>query len=220
MKKFICLLLCLIIFVCSGCVNNGDDNHTTTETTTVENNPSFNSDETSADSTTASTSTTQKPYESETNSQVNEKDSTTTTKSSQGNSLISDEDMEKLKNSDAEVFFTDNPDNEFIVAVSEKYGAKKENLVALIKVNAEFPSATVFEFSGKTDKNGELVMTYDEFKYIYEIDQDDNSIIKASKNGLKNDGVSFLEAKVYVFLAKEYLIPELPTLKENKPYIE
>ena len=124
--------------------------------------------------------------------------------------------MEKLENSNAEVFFTDNQNNKYIVAVSDKYGCKKENLVALVKVNAEFPSATVLEFSGKKDANGELLMTYEELKYVYEINEEKNTIVKASKNGLDNDGVSFVEAKILITLTKEYFIPELPNLKVNK----
>ena len=87
-------------------------------------------------------------------------------------------------------------------------------------MNAEYPTITLFEFSGKKDKNGELVMTYNEFKNLYKIYQEDNKIIRASKSGWKNDGVNFIEAKLNIFLAKKYLIPELPSLKANKPYIE
>ncbi len=218
MKKIICLLLCLTIFVCSGCTYKTDDNNTTTttEASTTEKNPENSSDiENTTESTTADLSTTESP----TGSQVDEKDSTTTQKNP-GNTLISDEDREKLENSNAEVFFTDNPDNEYITAISEKYGSKKENLVALIKINAEFPTITIFEFSGKRDKNGELIMTYDEFKFLYKIYQEDNRIIKASKSGWNNDGIGFIEAKANIFLAKKFLIPELPVLKANKPYIE
>ena len=225
MKRLICLLLCFTIgVVCTGCFNNnGYDNTTTTTTeasTTEKSSEILSVTENTTESETSSTLTTEKSTQSQSDSQINEKDSTTTTKKSQSNSLISDEDLEKIENSNAEVFFTDNPDNKYIVAISEKYGSKKENLVALIKVNAEFPTVTILEFSGKTDKNGELVMTYDEFKFIYEINEEDNTIIKASKNGLNNDGLSFVEAKVYVLLAKEYLIPELPDLKANKQYSE
>lgn len=220
MKKIFCLFLVLSIFVTlTGCMNNDIDNTTTTTSTTEQ----VTEDNVESSSTTETTTQNNDETSSTTGttaSQSDENDTTTTTKKSQSNLLISDEDLAKIENSDAEVFFTDNPDNKFIVAVSEKYGAKKENLVALVKVNAEFPSATVFEFSGKTDSNGELDMSYEEFKFLYEIDEEDNSIIKVSKNGLKNDGVSFVEAKVYIFLAKNYLIPELPELKANKPYIE
>ncbi len=138
--------------------------------------------------------------------------------SSIGNGIISDENMSKLENSQAEVYYSDNPNNKSIVAISQRYGVPKENLVALIKVNAEFPTVTILEFSGARDGNGELIMTYDEFVNIYEIDEMDGSIVKASKNGMNNDGVSYIEAKVYVALAKEYFIPELPNLKANKRY--
>lgn len=204
--------------MCSGCTIKGDDNTTTTtESTTTEKNSEKPSDSGNSTENTNSDSSTN---ESQTGSQASDKDSTTTTKKNSGNSLISDDDREKLENSKAEVFFTDNPDNEYITAISEKYGVKKENLVALIKVNAEYPTITLFEFSGKKDKNGELVMTYNEFKFLYKIYQEDNRIIKASKSGWKNDGVNFIEAKINIFLAKKYLIPELPSLKTNKPYIE
>ena len=130
--------------------------------------------------------------------------------------MVSDEDMEKIENSNAEVYFSDNPNDKYIVSVSNKYGVKKENLIALVKVNAEFPGAVVLEFSGEKDANGELIMTYDKLKYVYEINESKNTIVKASKNGFDNDGISFVEAKILVTIAKEYFIPELPNLKENK----
>lgn len=207
MKK-VSLLIVTVLIICflfSGCSENSDDESTTTTTT-----------ESYVESSTTET-TTEKQTEKQTEQQNENKTSTTTTtKKSQSNPLISDEDMEKIENSNAEVFFTDNPNNQYIVAVSDKYGAKKENLVALVKVNAEFPSATVLEFSGKKDANGELLMSYEELKYVYEINEEKNTIVKASKNGLDNDGVSFVEAKILITLTKEYFIPELPNLKANK----
>lgn len=214
MKKYLFALslffiICLLCVGCSG-KNNDDNTTSTTENTIV--------------SSAISTETTENQTEKQTSqtTATNNKDNTTTTttKNSQSNPLISDEDLEKIENSNAEVYFTDNPDNKYIVTISNKYGAKKENLVALIKVNAEFPSAMVFEFSGKKDENGELVMTYDEFKYFYNIDESNNKIIRVSKNGVGNDGVNFVEAQVYLMLAREYLIPELPNLKANKRYPE
>ena len=80
----------------------------------------------------------------------------------------------------------------------------------------ECDNGAVLEFSGKKDANGELLMTYEELKYVYEINEEKNTIVKASKNGLDNDGTNFVEAKILVTLAKEYLIPELPNLKANK----
>lgn len=208
MKKVLLLIATLVMlcFVFSGCSENSDDESTTTTTTEsyVES------------STTETTTEKQTEKQTEIKTDKNVSSTTTTTKKSQSNPLISDEDMEKIENSNAEVFFTDNPNNQYIVAVSDKYGCKKENLVALVKVNAEFPSATVLEFSGKKDANGELLMTYEELKYVYEINEEKNTIVKASKNGLDNDGVSFVEAKILITLTKEYFIPELSNLKENK----
>jgi hypothetical protein len=137
---------------------------------------------------------------------------------SSGNGIISDENMSKLENSQAEVYFSDNPNNKGIAAISQRYGVASENLVALIKVNAEFPTITVLEFSGARDANGELVMTYNELVNVYEINETTGKVVKASKSGMGNDGLSFIEAKVYIALAKEYFIPELPNLKANKRY--
>lgn len=208
MRKFlpIILVFLMLCFVFVGCDKNVDGENTTTTT------------ENTTELTLTTETTTKSQTEKQTESKTDEKgtSSTTTTKKSQSNPLISDENMEKIENSNAEVFFTDNQNNKYIVAVSDKYGCKKENLVALVKVNAEFPSATVLEFSGKKDANGELLMTYEELKYVYEINEEKNTIVKASKNGLDNDGVSFVEAKILITLTKEYFIPELPNLKVNK----
>ncbi len=191
--------------------NNISESTVTTETT--------NKNESELTITTTETviTTTEQQAQSSTTENVTTTDVVTTQKNV-GNTLISDEDMEKIENSDAEVYFSDNPNNKSIVAISNKYGVKKENLVALIKVNAEFPSSTVLEFSGKKDANGELIMTYEELKNVYEINETNNTIVRASKSGFDNDGVNFVEAKILVTLAKEYFIPELPNLKENKRY--
>lgn len=208
MKKFISftVIVLMLSVVLVGCSEKTDVESTTTTKNVTES------------STTEATTEkqTEKQTENQTENRTDENTSTTTTKKNQSNSLISNEDMEKIENSNAEVYFTDNPENKYIVRVADKYNLKKENLIALVKVNAEFPSVYVLEFSGKKDSNGELLMTYDEFKYIYEINESKNTIVKASKNGFDNDGVNFVEAKILVTLTKEYFIPELPNLKENK----
>ena len=134
------------------------------------------------------------------------------------NPFITDEEASKLEQSQAEVYFSDNPNNKYIVKVVNKYGVDSSNLIALIKVNATFPSAMVLEFSGKRDANGELVMTYSELKYVYNIDESNNKLVKASKSGTDNDGASFIESKVMFALMESYFCPELPNLKANKRY--
>lgn len=215
MKKALLVILIVSVFCSafSACSKNNNEQDTTTQTTTES---------------AMFTETTEKQTEKQTEKDtVNKSDNTTTTtttttttKKNSSNSLLSNEDKERLENSNAEVYFSDNPNNKYIVAISEKYGVKKENLVALIKVNAEFPSANVLEFSGKTDANGELIMTYDELKYVYNIDESNNSITKASKDLKDNDGLNYIEAKIVVTLVKEYFIPELPNLKANKRFPE
>ncbi|MBR4890657.1 MAG: hypothetical protein IKU15_05150 [Clostridia bacterium] len=209
MKRIISFTVIVFMFcvVLVGCSEKNDVASTTTTTKNI------------IESSTTETTTerqTEKQTEKQTENRTDENTPTTTTKKYQSNPLVSDEDMEKIENSDAEVYFTDNPENKYITAIADKYGSKKENLIALVKVNAEFPSVYVLEFSGKKDANGELVMTYDELRYMYEINESKNTIIKASKNGLDNDGANFFEAKILITLAKEYFIPELPNLKENK----
>jgi hypothetical protein len=61
---------------------------------------------------------------------------------------------------------------------------------------------------------------WSDVKNPYEINEEKNTIIRVSKNGLNNDGVNLIEAKIYMTLVQEYLLPELPNLRENKRYPE
>lgn len=222
MKKFFLLLLLALFLVStfSGCVKPIENDNTTVESSTqdvIETESSTGETSATEEVTETEKSTEKQTYAS--NESDKEVDDETTTKKSQSNPLISDEDLEKVENSQAEVYFSDNPNNSYIVAVVNKYNVNEKNLVALLKVNAEFPSALVFEFSGKTDENGELVMTYEELQYIYNIDEN-GVITRASKTITGNDGVTFIESKMLFTIAKEYFIPELPNLKANKRYPE
>lgn len=157
-------------------------------------------------------------YNNNQNNNQNQNNNNNSGSSVPSNPFISDEEMSKLEQSNAEVYFSDNPNNKYIVQVVNKYGVDSSNLIALVKVNATFPSAMVLEFSGKRDANGELVMTYSELKYVYNIDETKNTLVKASKNGTGNDGVSFVEGKILFVLMENYFCPELPNLKANKRY--
>ncbi len=196
-------------------VNVQEDQNQDVQLPTVDNNNNvdYNNQQT--------TTPTFPDYNNNQNNNNNTNNTPETTKPSTSlpsNSLISDEDMAKLEQSQAEVFFSDNPNNKYIVRVVNRYGVDASNLVALIKVNATFPSAMVLEFSGKRDANGELVMTYSELKYVYNIDESNNSLVRASKTGAGNDGVSFVESKIMFTLMEKYFCPELPNLKANKRY--
>lgn len=154
------------------------------------------------------------------NSTTNKSDnnSATTTVKSHGNGLINDDDMAKLENSEAVTYFSDSPNNKYICMIANKYNVDKSTLVALIKVNAEFPGATVLQFSGKKDADGELLMTEDELKYVYGIDDDSGKITRAARKSSQNDGVNFIESSATFLLTEKYIIPELSDLKENRRY--
>lgn len=199
--------------------NNEDltDQNSQNELPSVNNNNSNNSDFNNQQST---------PVIPDYNNNQNNNDNIGNNNSSSGgtsssipnNPFISDEEMSKIQESKAEVYFSDNPNNKYIVSVVNKYGVDSGNLIALVKVNATFPSAMVLEFSGKRDANGELVMTYSELKYVYNIDESKNTLVRASKNNGGNDGVSFVESKILFVLMENYFCPELPNLKANKRF--
>lgn len=242
MKKFFVyfLISILCVFVLNGCEKHNDTQTSTTDKSIQQtldseyagDGESDNNDENLEEQTTKPGKTEVEKTTKEANVVSTEKETnlekTTekeeseepTTKKNQSNPIISDEDLSKIENSQGEVYFSDNPNNKYIQLIVKKYSVNADNLIALIKVNAEFPSTLVLEFSGAKDDNGELTMSYSELKNVYNIDETNNTIVRASKNGLNNDGVSFVEAKILVTLAKEYFIPELQNLKENKRYEE
>lgn len=193
--------------------NTQDNQNQQTELPSVDNNNSNNGNFNNQQSTPVIPD-----YNNNQSNNQNNQNNNNSGSSSSGNPFISDEDMSKLEQSEAEVYFSDNPNNKYIVQVVNKYGVDSSNLIALVKVNATFPSAMVLEFSGKRDANGELVMTYSELKYVYNIDETKNTLVKASKNGVGNDGVTFVEGKILFVLMENYFCPELPNLKANKRY--
>ncbi|MBQ4573041.1 MAG: hypothetical protein IJA80_07170 [Clostridia bacterium] len=195
--------------------NNMQDNQNQqTELPTVDNNNNGNN----GNSNNQQSTPVIPDYNNNQNNNQNQNNNNNSGSSVPSNPFISDEEMSKLEQSNAEVYFSDNPNNKYIVQVVNKYGVDSSNLIALVKVNATFPSAMVLEFSGKRDANGELIMKYSELKYVYNIDETKNTLVKASKNGTGNDGVSFVEGKILFVLMENYFCPELPNLKANKRY--
>ena len=104
----IVLILCVVLV---GCSEKADVESTTTTAKNI------------TESSTTETTTerqTEKQTEKQTENRTDENTPTTTTKKYQSNPLVSDEDMEKIENSDAEVYFTDNPENKYIIAIADK----------------------------------------------------------------------------------------------------
>lgn len=114
-------------------------------------------------------------------------------------------------------YISENSDNHYICRVAEQYGSDKANLIAFIKKNSSTPGATVLEFSGKRDSNGNLIVTADELMYVYDV-SDGKSINRASKDGKNNDGYNKVTAKVAFALGEKFLIPSIDQMRAERRY--
>lgn len=114
-------------------------------------------------------------------------------------------------------YISESPDNKYICRVAEKYGSDKANLIAFIKKNSSTPGATVLEFSGKKDSNGNLIATAEELKYVYEI-SDNGTNRRASKDGNNNDNYNKVAAKVAYSLGEKFLLPSIDEMREKRRY--
>ncbi len=216
MKRFLALILIICSLISFSACGKKTENTDGEEFPSTTLSSASDGEKAETDASTENENSTSAVSNSITNKSDNS--SVTTTVKSHGNGIISDEDMEKLENSEAVTYFSDNPNNKYICAVAGKYNVDKSTLVALVKVNAEFPGATVLQFSGKKDANGELLMTKDELKYVYNVDDESGKITRAAKKSSENDGVNFIESSATFLLTEKYIIPELYNLKENKRY--
>lgn len=128
--------------------------------------------------------------------------------------------LENIENSEVVTYYSENPDNKYICAVADKYGVDKSRLIALIRTNAQNPGATVLEFSGKTDSDGQLVKDGNELKAVYEVADSDGTIRKATGKMSGNDGYNFAQSLATFQLTKEFIIPQLDQMKEERTYPE
>lgn len=114
-------------------------------------------------------------------------------------------------------YISENFDNKYICRVAEKYGSNKANLIAFIKKNSSTPGATVLEFSGQRDSNGNLITTSDELMYVCEV-SDNGTIMRASKDGNNNDGYNKVAAKVAYSLGEKFLLPSIDEMRAERRY--
>lgn len=128
--------------------------------------------------------------------------------------------LENIENSEVVTYYSENPDNKYICAVADKYGVDKSRLIALIRTNAQNSGATVLEFSGKTDSDGQLVKDGNELKAVYEVADSDGTIRKATGKMSGNDGYNFAQSLAAFQLTKEFIIPQLDQMKEERTYPE
>lgn len=128
--------------------------------------------------------------------------------------------LENVQNSDVVTYYSENPDNKYICIVANQYGVDKSNLVALIRTKAQNPGATVLEFSGKKDADGQLIKRKSELKAVFEISDSDGTIRKATGKMSGNVGYNYAESLAAFELTKEFVIPQLDQMKEERTYPE
>ncbi|MGN1161135.1 MAG: hypothetical protein ACI4SX_02700 [Candidatus Fimenecus sp.] len=128
--------------------------------------------------------------------------------------------LENVQNSDVVTYYSENPNNRYICIVANQYGVDKSNLVALIRTQAQNPGATVLEFSGKKDANGQLIKNKNELKSVFEINESDGTIRKATGKLSGNVGYNYAESLAAFELTKEFIVPQLDQMKEERTYPE
>ncbi len=109
-----------------------------------------------------------------------------------------------------EMAFSDDKNNRYIDAVSQKYGVASENLVALYTV-PENDSNLVLEFDGTKNADGAPIRNKDSLIAIYSIDKALNSK-RASQDRNLNE-YSYGEMKVMFFSTTTYIMPEFEEFK-------
>lgn len=91
---------------------------------------------------------------------------------------------------------SDNPDNEFIALISEKYDVNPELLVAIYSV-PDTGTNYVIEFKDSRDDNGDIIKSPDTLRKLYYIDKNKN-IEVATPSGIGNEGVSKDEGRLVI----------------------
>lgn len=214
MKKFFSILLFIVLAVLLyGCGKGSEDDVGSTlteiaDTTVVAEN---REEKTTIVDMTASAVVTTTVYESKVHSEpITEKSDEVTKKPV----------LAELETSEAVTYFSGNVNNRYIQEVVKKYGVEATSLVALIRTKAKNPGATVLEFSGEQDSDGNLIMTEDKLVAVYEVSDTDGSVKKATGKMTGNDGYNYVTSLAVFKLTKEYIIPNLEKVKNERPYTE
>lgn len=139
---------------------------------------------------------------------------TTASQTQQQTQVATQQTTEKTK---TVTYISENPDNKYICMVANKYGSDKSNLIAFIKTNSSTPGATVLEFSGARDENGNLITTAEELRFVYDV-SDSGTIRRASSDGLHNDGYNSIAAKAAMMLGEKYIIPSIDEMRKQRRY--
>lgn len=115
-------------------------------------------------------------------------------------------------------YISENYDNKYICLVAEKYGSNKGCLIAFIKRDGSLPKgATVLEFSGATNSEGNIIFSAEELRYVYEV-YENGTINCASKNGDRDVGYNKFVAGLYYSLGEKYLLPSIGEMRVGRRY--
>jgi len=113
-------------------------------------------------------------------------------------------------------YYTDNPNNKYIVTIADKYGVDKGCLVAFVRANSDTPGATVLQFKGNRDSAGNLITTSEDLLYVYDV-QDSGTILKTNRDGTDVEGMPSLAGKAAFSLVEKYIMPDIEKFKrENR----
>lgn len=113
-------------------------------------------------------------------------------------------------------YYTDNPDNKYIVTVSDKFSVDRSRLVAFVRVNSRYPGATVLQFKGNFGPDGKLITTTDELEYVYDV-LDSGEIKKSNKDGSDTYGYNAITGRTAYALVEKYIMPDIEKFKvENR----
>lgn len=113
-------------------------------------------------------------------------------------------------------YYTDNPNNKYIVTIADKYGVDKGCLVAFVRANSDTPGATVLQFKGNKDSAGNLITTSEDLLYVYDV-QDNGTILKTNRDGTDVEGMPSLAGKAAFSLVEKYIMPDIEKFKrENR----
>ena len=103
---------------------------------------------------------------------------------------------------------SDHYNNKYIKMVEKKYKVDTDLLVAIYS-EPDTGNNFVLEFSGKTDKDGNIIKSPDTLKKVYHIDKKGN-ITVATGTDKGNEGVSYAEGLLSFNMVKTIIMEQYP----------
>lgn len=102
---------------------------------------------------------------------------------------------------------TNDADNKFIKAVTDKYGISADGLICSYSKNGN-DNNFIFQFDGSTDENGKHIRTADKLKYVYSVTADCKTVCRTG-GYTGNDGCSLVNGLGVFMMSKQVLIPNI-----------